>query len=195
MKREFLDGLGLDREIVDKILTENGNDIEREKAKTLQAKADLADLQQKLTDAQTELAKAKETSGNAEETRKQLEELQGKYDTNTKALQEKITKRERMDAAEAFIAEHNLKFSSKSARSAFLTGLLGKEYEVKDGKFDCDDSYIKEQQAADPEAFASDKPQIKFAANVGVGSAPEPQKSRAAILAEQHHKELYGKKE
>lgn len=32
MKREFLDGLGLEKEVIDKIMTENGNDINKSKA-------------------------------------------------------------------------------------------------------------------------------------------------------------------
>lgn len=33
MKREFLEGLGLEKDTIDKIMTENGNDINREKQK------------------------------------------------------------------------------------------------------------------------------------------------------------------
>lgn len=43
MKREFLESLGLDKETVDKIMAENGSDLEREKAETEQYKAQLAD--------------------------------------------------------------------------------------------------------------------------------------------------------
>lgn len=32
MKREFLEGLGLEKEVIDKIMTENGNDINKSKA-------------------------------------------------------------------------------------------------------------------------------------------------------------------
>lgn len=42
MKREFLKGLGLDDDVIQKIITENGKDVETEKAKTadIQAKYD-----------------------------------------------------------------------------------------------------------------------------------------------------------
>ena len=40
MKREFLEGLGLEKDVIDKIMTENGNDINAEKAKTNKAEAD-----------------------------------------------------------------------------------------------------------------------------------------------------------
>ena len=32
LKREFLEGLGLEKEVIDKIMTENGNDINKSKA-------------------------------------------------------------------------------------------------------------------------------------------------------------------
>ena len=50
MKRDFLEALGLEKETVDKIMAENGADLEREKAKTTAARADLADAQGKLSD-------------------------------------------------------------------------------------------------------------------------------------------------
>ena len=53
MKRDFLEALGLEKETVDKIMAENGADLEREKAKTTAARADLADAQGKLSAAQT----------------------------------------------------------------------------------------------------------------------------------------------
>ena len=34
MKREFLEGLGLEKEVIDKIMAENGTDIERIKAES-----------------------------------------------------------------------------------------------------------------------------------------------------------------
>ena len=40
MKREFLEGLGLEKEVIDKVMAENGKDIEAEKTKTKNAEAD-----------------------------------------------------------------------------------------------------------------------------------------------------------
>ena len=63
MKRDFLEALGLEKETVDKIMAENGADLEREKAKTTAARADLADAQGKLSAAQTELDGLKKAGG------------------------------------------------------------------------------------------------------------------------------------
>ena len=48
MKREFLEGLGLEKDTIDKIMTENGNDINREKAKADEYKAQLDSTKEKL---------------------------------------------------------------------------------------------------------------------------------------------------
>ena len=66
MKREFLEGLGLDKETVDKILAENNDDLEREKVKTTQAKTDLADAQKQLADRDKDLEQLKAAAGDAQ---------------------------------------------------------------------------------------------------------------------------------
>lgn len=50
MKRDFLEGLGLDKDTVDKILDENSRDIGLEKQKADQAREDLNAARQQLTD-------------------------------------------------------------------------------------------------------------------------------------------------
>ena len=75
MKREFLEGLGLEKETIDKIMTENGNDINRAKAKADEYKSqldtaketlksfegvDVKDLQGQITKLNSDLA-AKDT--------------------------------------------------------------------------------------------------------------------------------------
>lgn len=75
MKREFLEGLSLEKDIIDQIMTENGKDINREKAKADEYKSqldtaketlkgfegvDVKDLQGKVTQLTADLA-AKDT--------------------------------------------------------------------------------------------------------------------------------------
>ena len=70
MKTEFLKGLGLDDDTVQKIFAENGKDIKREQEKTL-------DLQQKLDTAQKQIDEMSETVKTAtgmDETIKMLQE-------------------------------------------------------------------------------------------------------------------------
>lgn len=71
MKREFLEGLGLEKDTIDKIMAENGNDINREKTKADEYKSqldtaketlkgfegvDVAQLQGEITKLNTDLA-------------------------------------------------------------------------------------------------------------------------------------------
>ena len=51
MKREFLEGLGLEKEAIDKIMAENGKDIEAEKTKTTAMTSERDTLQKSLDDA------------------------------------------------------------------------------------------------------------------------------------------------
>jgi len=58
MKRTFLTGLGLDDDIISKIMDENGRDIEREKAVAKSMKEDHDNLKLKMSDMETELKTA-----------------------------------------------------------------------------------------------------------------------------------------
>lgn len=167
MKREFLEALGLDKENVDKIMAENGADIEREKAKTAATKADLDKAQTALADREKDLEELKKTAGDAEATKKQLEELQAKYTAETEAHKAEIAERDYDAAVSAHVAD--LKFSSKGAKAAFVADLKAKKLEIKDGKLDGFDKYLEEAKKADPEAFAPDKPAPHFGRPAGGG--------------------------
>lgn len=194
MKRDFLEALGLEKETVDKIMAENGADLEREKAKTTQAKADLADTQGKLTEATTELEALKKSNGDIATVQKQLTDLQDKYDKDTGDLRSQLADRDYTDAIGRSIAGKGLKFSSKSAQRAFEAALKEKKLELKDGELDGLDDFIKAQKEADPDAFAPDKalPRIIIGGVGGGNSAPSKPTSRAAQLAAEHHASLYG---
>ena len=133
MKREFLEGLGLNKETVDKIMAENGADIEREPSQTTQAKADLADAQQKLADRDKDLEALKATAGDVEASKKALEELQTKYSTETEQLKAQIADRDYSDAITRAISGKSLKFSSKAAERDFIASIKDKKLEFKDG--------------------------------------------------------------
>ena len=60
MKTEFLKELGLEQNAIDKIMAENGKDIEAEKAKTASAEADRDKYKEQLDTATAELDKFKD---------------------------------------------------------------------------------------------------------------------------------------
>lgn len=195
MTREFLKNLGLDDAAIDNILNENMADIGKEKARTTEAKADLADAQGKLSAAQSELEALKKAGGDAAAVQQQLTELQAKYDKDTGDLSAQLADRDYADAIGKAITGKGLKFSSKSAERAFIAALKEKKLELKDGELSGLDDFIKAQKEADPEAFAPDKAPPRFitgAENGGGHGEPPKTTSRAAQLAAQHHVSLYG---
>lgn len=189
MKREFLEAMGLEKENVDKIMAENGADLEKEKAKTAAAKADLEKAQTALSDREKDLEELKKTAGDAETTKKQLEELQDKYTKETEAHKAEIAERDYDAAVASHVAD--LKFSSKGAKAAFVADLKAKKLEIKDGKLDGFEKYLEDAKKADPEAFAPDKPAPHFGRPTG-GNGPANQPSRAAQIAAQMNASLYG---
>ena len=60
MKRDFLEGLGLEKEVIDQVMAENGKDIEAEKTKTKAAEADRDRYKDQLDTTNEELDKFKD---------------------------------------------------------------------------------------------------------------------------------------
>jgi len=197
MTREFLKNLGLEDSVIDKILAENTQDVNQEKAQTTTAQTALADTQGKLTAASEELEKLKNAGGDGDAAgiKKQLSELQEKYKTDIAERDAKLADRDYSDAIARAITGKSLKFSSKSAERAFTAALKEQKLELKDGELAGLDDFIKAQREADPDAFAPDRPVPRFATGSGSGGghgAPPKAPSRAARLAAEYHTSLYG---
>lgn len=76
MKREWLKELGLEAEVIDKIMDENGKDVNKAKVETQTLKTENADLKQQLATANTTITELKASN------------------TNNEALQAKVTEYE-----------------------------------------------------------------------------------------------------
>ena len=174
MKRETLKALGLNDDQINAIMASNGEDIEAERKKTNAANASLAEARQ-----EPETLKASGPS--AADLQTKLDDLQKKYDTDTAALQDQITKRDYAEAVSAAITGASLKFSSKGAESAFRAALAEKELKLKDGKLEGFDDFVKAQKEADPASFAPDKPAPTITKQTGVG--PKPDNGESANVA------------
>lgn len=94
MKREFLEGLGLEKEAIDKIMTENGIDIEKQKQEALNAQTELKDTQDQLTSANSTIDELKKSTTDNEALQNQIKE----YETTINDLKttSDITKKEFM---------------------------------------------------------------------------------------------------
>lgn len=167
MKRKFLEDLGLDKETVDAIITENGADIENARSseaskfeterKTLQDQitdlqgqvtqrdTDLADVQKKLTEAQ-------ENADKLTEAQSTITDLQSKYDKERKEWEDKNARQ----AYEFAIKEraNSLEFSSAAAKKEFIREAISKEFKMEQDTLLGFDDYVKLYKESDPGAFA-----------------------------------------
>lgn len=84
MERKFLEDLGLEKEAVDKIMAENGKDVEAQKAKTTAAETNLSTANATIKDLQDTVKKF--DGVDVEKLRTDLKDLQVKYDTDTAAI-------------------------------------------------------------------------------------------------------------
>lgn len=184
MKRDFLEGLNIDKETIDKILDENSRDIGRERQKADQAKDDLTAVREQLEARNKDIEELKKTSGDAEGIRKQLEELQGKYTKETEDYKAQLADRDYSDAMRRTVSSKGIKFSSKAAEKAYLADLKAKNLTLKDGELEGFDDWHKAQTEADPAAFQSGKPAPVFARPVGTGGAPASE-GKGAMYAKQ----------
>lgn len=183
MKREFLKSLGLTDDVINQIMAENGDDINKVRSEVTKLKAELAEAMTQLAATEAERDAAKKNSGTATELQKKLDELQKKYDTETQTLQAQLAGREYAEAVSKAIAGAGLKFSSKGAESAFRAALEAKKLTLKDGTLEGFEDFVETQKKADPESFASKKPNPQFSPTKPQGTTPTPDEPEAVKMA------------
>lgn len=142
MKTEELKALGLNDDQVQKVFAMNGTEINdlKQQITTLTAERDTA--RNDLSDANKKL------EGYDPEWRTKAE----KAEKDAKAQVEELQK----DFA-AQTAAAGVKFSSESAKRAFLSDLKAKNLTLQDGKLLGFDDYLKNYKETDPGAFATEK--------------------------------------
>ena len=114
---------------------------------------DKKELKKQLDDVN---AKLQELSNvDVESFKKEIEDLKSKYETDTNALNEKISKREYEYAVNDLTRD--LKFSSESAKKSFMSDLLEKNLKLEDGKLFGFDDYLNSYKEQDPNAFIVEK--------------------------------------
>ena len=158
MKTEDLKALGLNDDQVQKVLAMNGTDMN--------------DLKQQVTTLTTERDAARSQLGEANK------KLEG-YDPEWRAKAEKAEN----DAKEQVAALQNdcaaqtaisaVKFSSESAKKAFLSDLKAKNLPLQEGKLLGFDDYLANYKKNDPGAFAPEGGLPRMAAGTsGQPAAP-----------------------
>ena len=76
MKRNFLEDLGLEKEVVDKIMAENGKDIENAKANYDELKAELKTANATIADRDNQLKELKDSAKGNEDLTAKIAELE-----------------------------------------------------------------------------------------------------------------------
>lgn len=90
MNRAFLEGLGLDKESVDKIMGEHGKSVESQKAKVTDLTTERDDYKDQLAQRDKDLKDLEKKAAGSEELKTQLTDLQTKYDTEKGEYEQKL---------------------------------------------------------------------------------------------------------
>ena len=90
MKRKFLEDLGLEKDIVDQIMQENGNDINKAKSDYEDVKAQLETANNTIKERDKQLKTLKDSAGDNEELKAQITNLQNSNKENAKKYAEDL---------------------------------------------------------------------------------------------------------
>ncbi len=120
---------------------------------------------------------------------------EAKYDTDTKALQEKLAAQEKTFAAERYLDSQKIK--SPLSRKTILNEFLAQNLEFKDGKFIGADEYMKGIREQYPDEFQTDedtKPEKKiFVRGTSNTYKPTTRSEEEAYLKKKYGNNKYSK--
>ncbi|MDF7683406.1 phage scaffolding protein [Lactobacillus sp. ESL0679] len=91
MKRDSLKELGLSEEVIDKVMSMNGEDINAAKGKSAELSTENESLKQQIADRDKDLGKLKKQVRDNDDVSGQLKELQDKYKQDTEQLNEQLS--------------------------------------------------------------------------------------------------------
>lgn len=162
MKRDFLKGLGLDDSVIDQIMDENGKDIQREKNAVNKVNQDLEKykaenegLKTQLSEANTQIQSFKEMD--IDGIKASAEEWKTKYETDTKALNEKIAAKDYDYAIKDFMSQ--FKFIDDDVKETVINKFKAKEFKLEEGKFLGGEDFMKDYKENHKSLFVPDEPQ------------------------------------
>ncbi|MCI9092722.1 MAG: scaffolding protein [Coprobacillus sp.] len=159
MKTAFLKGLGLEKEVIDEIMAENGRDIEAEKAKAKDLQNQLDTANNTIKERDTQLEQLKNSPDNPETLKQQIQQLQ---DDNKKAADKHEKEMHQLKVSNALEkALSNAKAKNTKAVQALLE--LGDDVELnEDGTIKGLDDKIKALKKSDGYLFNDEKPTTKI---------------------------------
>lgn len=136
MKKEFLKGLGLEDEVIDKIFAENGKDVNVVKAEVDSLKKDLETANGKIADYEKEIGTLKESIGNTEEMQKKIDTLQQSIDERKAADEAAALEKATVDRFNAVCGEAKFlnEFTKNGLFAEFKTALADDANKTKSDK-------------------------------------------------------------
>ena len=157
MEREFLKGLGKDA--IDKIMAENGKDIELEKGKVKDIQSQLVTANNTIKERDKQLEILKNSPDNPETLKQQIQQLQDDNKAKDEAHQKEIKELKVNSALEKALT--NAKAKNAKAVQALLD--LGDDVELnEDGTIKGLDEKIKALKKSDAYMFNDDKQTVKI---------------------------------
>lgn len=158
MKREFLKELELTDEVIDKIMAENGKDIEKHKTQSETVRAELDTVKGQLAEANKQIEGFKDLD--VDGIKKAADEWKEKYETAEKDYRAKVAEMEFDNLLGGKLAD--VKFTSEYAKKGVFEEIKGKGLKVENGSILGFDEVFNAIKEAQPNAFESDNPQPKF---------------------------------
>lgn len=160
MTREELEKLGLSSEQIDGVMKLKSSSISNEEElkkqiATLTTEKD--SLTKQIENANKEIQSYKDMD--IDSIKKSAEDWKSKYEADTKELNEKLQKQTYDYKIKE--AVQDVKFSSKSAKQAFINALSQKELKLEDGKLLGFEDYLKSYKETDPEAFKQEETGVR----------------------------------
>ena len=176
MKREFLEGLDLGEGVklpkaaIDAIMAENGRDIEAKNNIITTLTTERDGLKTQLDTANDTIKSYKDVD--VEGIKIKVSEWETKYNEDTQALKDQLDAANYGFAVKGAVA--GLKFTSESAKKAFVMDLTAKKLPLQDGRLLGMDDFVKAYQTSDPSAFlpeSDDKTPVVTRGGAGGGPA------------------------
>ncbi|EAF4051492.1 scaffolding protein [Listeria monocytogenes] len=163
MQREYLKGLGLEDEVINKVMAENGKDITAAKQQLSEVEAERDGLKSQLTQRDKDIDDLKKDSGTSEELKKQIEDLQQKNTDLESNYQSEIDETKKNSAIELALASAKAK-NPKAVRALLDNDKLELTKEGLKGL----DEQLEALQESDAYLFAQESeavPKFGFSGN------------------------------
>ena len=155
MKTAFLKGLGLEKDVIDEIMAENGKDIEAEKAKAKDIQTQLDTANNTIKERDKQLEDLKNSPDNPEELKKQIQKLQDDNKAAKEAHEKEIKELKVSTALEKALSDAK----AKNAKAVQALLDLGDDVELADdGSIKGLDDKIKALKKSDAYLFDDAKP-------------------------------------